>query len=277
MKKIKSIRISIFSENDSYLKSNVVLDENGNEILNEQYLGSDELESKVVSKYNEQGLLVEEIHFDEDLFETERIQNFYDSDGKLNQSTNAFRDGSVTIKSIERYETDRRLIITERSEEGEFEFCEKIDFDMHGNIISRKIVDDTGKVLNEYIFEYNNQNELSKEIIIENKILISETTYMYNVNLQLLKRISYNLKGEIINWAAFEYNEQSKNTEQKFSDGTHFIMEYDESDKVVREKKINPSGLIEYSKEIIYNETGLIIEEIDMNNSVSYLYEYYEK
>ncbi len=275
MKKIKSIKSWVNEGDETYLKSFIEFDENGNEIRRDLYVGPEMLETKTLSRYNEKSLLIEEINIGEDNEETDRTNIERDEDGKPLQTIITYGDSSKTIKLYLREENDKAITITEESEEGEFESMEKILLDEKGNIIQRISYDEDENIIEQHQFEYNENKDILKEISFQGEIKVSETHFIYNEKNDLVKRIILNNEGETIDWALYKYDENGKNTEQQYGDHTLYKMEYNEKGLIVNEQKVNAMGVVDYSKSYTYDESDILVEEDDLTSKTTYEYEYF--
>jgi len=275
MNKIKSIKILVHEGEESYVKSYVEYDENGNETRKDIYVGPEMLETKTLCRYNEKGLLIEEINFGEDNEKTDRTTIERDDEGKPLQTIITYADSSKTIKSYLRDDNEKSVTITEESDEGEFESMDTIFLDKKGNVIKRISYNEDENIIEQNQFEYNENNDVLKEISFQGEIKVSETHFFYDENKNLLKRIIINNEGETIDWALYKYNENGKNIEQQYGDHTLYKMEYNEKGLLVKEQKVNSMGIVDYSKTYSYNDADLLIEEDDLASKTTYEYEFY--
>jgi hypothetical protein len=275
MKKLKSIKAWGQGDENPYLKSLVILDENGNEIQKETYFGPDELESKIIATYDEKGLLIEEINYDESNEETNRTFVERDSEGRPVKTTLSYADGSKTFKTYLREDGGKSITMTEISDEGEFESQEKVKLDNDGNVIERTHYNENDEIVDQHKFEFDDNHNIIHETTYNGQNLVSESKNFYDEAKSLIKRIILNAHGEAIDWAIYTYDENGKLTEQQYGDHTLYKMQYNEKGMLVTEQKVNAMGVVDYNKEYIYNDEDILLKEIDYSGTTTFEYEYY--
>lgn len=275
MKKIKCIKTWGQDDENSFLKSLIEFDENGNETRKETYFGPDELESKIVATYDEKGLLIEEINYDESNEETNRTFVERDSEGRPVKTTLSYADGSKTFKTYLREDDGKLITMTEISDEGEFESKEKVKLDNDGNVIERTHYNENDEIADQHKFEFDENHNIVHEITYHGQTLVSESKNFYDDAKNLIKRIILNANGETIDWAIYTYDEKGKLTEQQYGDHTLYKMQYNEKGMVVTEQKVNAMGMVDYNKEYVYNDEDVLMKELDYSGTTTFEYEYY--
>ena len=276
MEKIKSIKSWVHDGEESFLKTNIEFDNNGNEIVKELYYGPNELESKTINRFNEKGLLLEEVNYGEDNEIADSTIYERNEEDKLVKSIMTFADGSKTIKTYLREKEGKEITLSEVSDEGEFESKERIVLDEKGNVIHRISFDENDNIIEQHKFEFSDNKDILKEITFEGEVLFSETHFIYDENNNLVKRVTQNAEGKTIEWALYKYDENGKNIEQQYGDYSLYKMEYNTKGLLVREQKVNAMGVVDYSKNYVYNEEDLLIEENDLNVRTTIDYEFFE-
>lgn len=275
MKKNKIIK-SLFSDGgETFLKSLIEFDENGNEIRREIYAGPQFLETKTIYSYNIKGLLIEEINYGENEEETDRTNIERDDDGNPLKTIITYADSSKTIKSYKREDNNKTITVSEESDEGEFESLEKIFLDLKGNIIQRISYDEEENIIEKHDFEYNDNNDIIKEISFTGKEKVSETHFIYDEKNNIIKRIILNSEGELIDRALYKYDENGRNIEQQYGDHTLYKMEFNEKGMISKEQKVNAMGVVDYSKQYFYNDENMLVEEVDLHSKTIYEYEFF--
>jgi hypothetical protein len=275
MKKVKSIKAWEKTDENRFLKSVIEYDENGNEILKETWFGPDELECKTLSRFDEKGLLIEEINFDENKEETNRTFVERDAEGRPVKTTLSYADGSKTFKTYSRDNNNKSVTMAEISDEGEFESKETIRMDDNGNVIERTTYNEQNEIIEKHKFEFDDNHNIVHEMTYQGEHLSSESKNFYDENTNLVKRIILNGNGETIDWAILTYNEKGKLTEQQYGEHTLYKMQYNEKGMLVNEQKINAMGAVDYSKEYVYNDEDILIEEIDYSGTTTFEYEFF--
>ncbi|MBI5542093.1 MAG: hypothetical protein HY951_18700 [Bacteroidia bacterium] len=276
MKKIKSIQAWVDNGDETYMKECHEYDENGKEIARERYFSSDSLEEKTLTKYNEEGLIVEEINIGEDGEVNDKTAIHRDSNGLPTEIIVEYLDGSKTIKTYSRQDNNKTTIVTEVSDEGEFEGKVRVKVDDKGHIVENAVLSENDELVEQHLYEFDEKGNILKELVFEKSQMISETKYIYDENMNLVKRIMLNPSGDTIDWAIFRYDANGNISEQQYGDHTLYKLEYNEKGKVVKEQKVNAMGMMEYSKSFEYNEEGDLMKEDNLMEKTTYKYIYYE-
>ena len=275
MGKIKSIKAWAYFGDEKFLKSLVEFDENGNETRKETYFGPDELESKILTIYNEKGLIVMETNLGEDNQETEKTVIERDTDGNIIKATLIYADGSETIKSYVHEENGKLVTISEVSDEGEFESKVRIRLDEKDNVIEQTSFNENDEITEQLQYVFDEKRNITKEITFNGSNKVSESSYIYNETGNLAKKVTLSASGETIDWALFSYDENGKLIEQQYGDHTLYKIKYNEKGMPVNEQKVNAMGMVDYIKNFIYNESDELIEENDLTSKTTFEYEHY--
>jgi hypothetical protein len=275
MKTIKNIQTWVDNGDEIFMKEHQEFDENGKEILRERYFSADVLEEKALTKYNEAGLIIEEINIGEEGEVNDKTIIKRDNNGQPIEIIIEFADGSKTIKTYFREDEGRVITLTEVSDEGEFEGKEKIKLDGKGHVIETAIISEDNTLKEQHFFEFDENGNILNEKLFEKSQKISETKYFYDESMKLIKRIMLSPSGQTIDWAIFGYDSNGNISEQQFGDHTLYKLEYNENGKVIKEQKINSMGMMEYSKSFEYNDEGNLIEEDNLKEKTTYKYTYY--
>jgi hypothetical protein len=276
MKKIKNIEAWVDDGSELFLKELREFNENGKEIIKERYFSADMLEEKILTKYNDAGLVSEEINIGEDNEINDKTIISRNENGEPTEIKIEYADGSLTIKTYLRENNGKTITVSEASDEGEFEGKQRVKVDDKGNIIETEMISEENEVLEKHLFDFDENGNILNEKMFEKSQMISETKYFYDEQMNLVKRVMVSPSGQTIDWALFKYDENGNISEQQFGDHTLYKLEYNENKKVVSEQKINAMGMMEYSKSYEYNEDGELIEEDNLIEKTIYKYNYYE-
>lgn len=276
MKKIKSIQAWVDNGDESYMKECHEYDVNGKEVARERYFSSDSLEEKTLTKYNEEGFIIEEINIGEDGEVNDKTIINRDTNGLPIQIIVEFLDGSQTIKTYTRQDNNKTTIVTEVSDEGEFEGKVMVKVDDNGHIVENAVLSENDELVEQHLYEFDETGNILKEIMFEKSQKISETTYIYDESMKLIKRVMVSPSGDTIDWAIFRYDANGNISEQQYGDHTLYKLEYNENGKVICEQKVNAMGMLEYNKSFEYDEEGNLTEEDNLIEKTTYKYSYYE-
>ncbi len=276
MKKIKNIEAWVDDGSEPFLKELREFNENGKEINKERYFSADILEEKILTKYNDAGLVSEEINIGEDGEINEKTIISRNEHGEPTEIKIEYADTSLTIKKYFRENNGKTITVSEVSDEGEFEGKQRVKVDDKGHIIETQILSEENEVLEQHLFDFDENGNILNEKLFEKSQMTSETKYFYDDQMNLVKRIMLSASGQTIDWAIFKYDERGNISEQQFGDHTLYKLEYNENNKVVCEQKINSMGMMEYSKNFEYNEDGELTEEDNLIEKTTYKYNYYE-
>ena len=245
MDKIKSIKVIIENENEKFLKEFREYNIEGKELIKEIYQGPNLLEEKNITKYNDKGQIVEEINFGENNELNTKITYNRDINGNVNEIIIEFADSSKTIKSYNYENNDKTIIITEKSDEGEFEGMTKIIRDNKGNVVESQQISESNEILEKHLFEFDDNGNILKDTFFQKLNISTITKFNYDEKKNLIKRVISSSEGKTIDWAIFKYDEKGNITEQQFGDHTLYKIENNENNKPIVEQKINAMGVIE--------------------------------
>jgi len=275
MKNIKSLKSIIEYDDEKFVKEYHEYDENGNETQKVIYLNETEIEEKIISKYNDQGNVIEEISYGENNELNTKTLYFRNENNKLNQVILEYADGSKTIRKYTYSKEDKEILITEISDENEFESKELVILNNDGAVIEKQIINEFNDVTEKRVYEYNEDKNLLLETLFENNKAVSITKYTYNDKKNVTKRTITSSDNKLIDVVNYSYDTNGNLIEQQYGDYTLFKIEYNESGKVISEQKVNSMGIVEYLKKYFYNENGNVEKEEDISSSIRYEYDYY--
>ncbi len=278
-KKIKTIK-SFTSYHDSpeenYLNSFIEYDQAGNVIKTEAYSGSNELESKTETKYNEEGKIISEINYMSLDEVSEELIYERNAEGNISKITVKYADGSYSIKTYTRTDNDKSVQIEITDDEGEFEGREFFKLNDKGEILEKKIIDYNESIEEYQVNEFNDFGKIAKQTEYSEDGLEFETIFKYNDNQQLVSRIKINRNKELVEKINLKYDDKGNVTEQLFNDSYLIKLDYNEQGEVIREERINSQGLTENLTESIFNEDNLLQEEVNGIFRVVYKYEFFD-
>ncbi|GAB4300321.1 MAG: hypothetical protein Kow0068_23630 [Marinilabiliales bacterium] len=278
MKKIKSVSVyktiaDLKNSQDTFLAAYSQYDENGNIVEDTTYESKNVIESKTLSKFDNNNRLVEEINYIADDELTEKINYSYDDQGKVTNVKITYADGSVSNKKYN-YSQENTLIIDIIDEDEEYEGKEIRIYDDKGRIIEKTIYDEFENIDEKEKLEYNEKGEIIKRIEynVDNEIE-AIINYEYDESGNLIKYLKVTNDNEVIDKVLFKYDEQGRLIEQLNSDYYITKINYEENIKI--EERYDMNGIMQYRSETIYDNDGNILEEITPLYSNKYIYEYF--
>jgi hypothetical protein len=277
MKKIKSVKAFTSSTNDDfdeYLSSIIEYDALGSVIHHASYLNEDEIESKVVSKYNEKGWKMEETTYMDEEDISEHIVYERDENGKILRELRSYADGSESIKT---YNYEGNIIKTLMvDDEGFEEEKEEIHLNENQNIIL-KLVYEEAEIKEKTINEFDEQARLTKTTEYGRKEeFLQERTTSYDNAGNVAQRVSRNRKGEVIDYTSMKYDEQNRLVENKIGSRYTIHYHFNDEEKSLTEERFLGNGALHEILVSKFNDDNLIAEEIHGLSKIRYEYEFWQ-
>lgn len=279
MSQIRSLKVSTFpkdEESEPFVSQVINYDQAGNEIARYEYNGPGMFESKVETKFNENGQVIEITTYLDEHQIAERKVYSRNKDGQIERVNIEFTDGSVSVQTIERDEENLTENWIERDEDDELESREFLKFNADGKVILRELYDFNDKLTEAYEYEYYPDGETSvRRHLDERRKLILETEFKYSETGLLLLRVSRNRKGDLSDYLKIEYNESGQVIRQSFSGKYTFVYEYDDQGNAVVEEEFT-GDMMDNRITSEYDAENRIVLEDQVKFSKQYDYEFYD-
>jgi hypothetical protein len=223
------------------------------------FSGEDEIESKTLYEYDENGRVIKEMnYFEDEEFSDGRVLKYNKFD-QLEEIHIQYADGSETIQLYERQ--PNLSIIRYFSEYNELEYTEERKTDEKNNLIEfikfgpAKEVEHKIDLIYD---EYGRLTESRDDNIMEDFRSVTRLDYDDKGNPS--REIAYTEKGNIISSRQYEYNENNEVVKEIVNDYTISYEINDEGQRTER-KVTNHSGQLEELTTYFHDEQGRIIEE----------------
>jgi len=274
-KKIKKITTFLVTENSKIKYTEVEYDINGNEVINTSYFNDESVETKILTKFNDKNLKIEEITYGQDDEFAEKSVFYWNENNKLAKQEIVYLDESKSVKTFERNSSDNSLVITLVDEEGELEEKEILKFNETGEIIEKVVFDETEKIIEKIENEYSD-NLLIRQIEFgDNDKLAYDRRFKYDENKNLVKRITLNEKEEVIHSVSYTYDDFKRVVEQLINNNFILRFTFDDENRVNTEERLLTTGMIQYQKISKFNEENLLTEEEGTEGTKVFEYEYF--
>ncbi len=280
MKKIHTVKILTHSleegEEMSYISAFLERDKQGNIILSETYFAPNELESKIISKHDEDGNKIEEINY---LSEDEISEHFFfhrDIKGKILKEELNYADGSKSIKLYLRNETEKTLTITTQDEDDNIEEIEFLKFDSNKQVIEKILHNENNKMKEKTLYEYDDSQRIRKRTEYgANETLIVERNFFHDEKGNLIKQFGVKNK-KLLDSVVFQYDEKNRVVETQIANQYLIKYSYDDENHSQTEERFAPNGMLEFQQISFFNEDGLLVEEQIGELTKKYEYTFYQ-
>lgn len=259
---------------NSYIEYNF----NGDVIEAIEWSSDEEIESKILSKYNENNKITEEINFISENEISEHVTYFRTNDGSINKIEILYGDGSKTIKEYIHNTIENFKSVNIHNEDGDFEGSEFYKFDSSGNIIEKSILNFDNKLEEKITFSYNDKIQLINENHLdESDKIISSRRFTYDEHNNLLEILTVNGRNNIIEKVTTTYDEKNRITEQNIKGSYLLKITYDDENKSKTEERFTSDSNLNYVMKTIFNDKGLIVEEQTYLETTRYQYDYFDE
>lgn len=279
MKQLRSLQITTTPKNDDsepYVSQIVIFDRAGNEISRSEFSGPGEFESKTETRYDASGKIIEVTTYLDEEEIAERKKYDRNSEGKVEKVDIEFTDGSASIQTVERDDSQHTENWIERDEDGELESREFLKFDEKGNLILKESYDFNDKLTEAIEYDYYPDGEVHlRRQLDERRKLILETEYKYTEGGLLLLRVSRNRRGDLSDFLKIEYNDNGQPIKQSFSGKYIFLYEYDEQGNTIVEEQYSGDTL-DNRITSEYDENKRLVLEDQVKFSRTFVYEYFD-
>ncbi len=173
-----------------------------------------------------------------------------------------------------------------------------IEYDDEGNKISDAILDKDGNETNKWVYKYDSDILVSKQMFLKEKLYI-DTKIEYDKNWNKIAEINLDPEGEEIDRTTYTYNDSGELIEEfrrgtdKFIYGKNglassleryaskdklqfrYNFEYDEADNLISKKRTQAIGNVDLIETMKYDENGLLLVENGVfNGEPFYTYSY---
>jgi len=275
--KIKKVTTHRQFEEDSFINEIVKYDINGNVIETTTFYEDGDVESKVVTNFNEKNYKSEIITYVDNNDFAEKSVFVWDKNDKLEYEEIQYADGSFSKRIYEKNDDDNSLTIKLVDEENELEEMEVLKFDNNKNLIQKISFDEDKKIVRQIENIFDQENVLVQVNEYEGKDkLVSQQKYFYDDNKNLIKRVTSNAQNKVLNSIKITYDDQNRITEQNIDNNYFINIEYDDANNSQIEQRSTGNGMIQSSKTSKYNENKLLIEESGTEGTKIFEYEFYE-
>lgn len=272
-KTITSYKAFINEENNpvnEYKYSYQEYDFNQNLIKEVFYLKDGHIETASAYKFNESNVMIEEIHYLSDTDVGERVLYKYYNNMDFRSIETIYSDGSKSIKLFKR--NGQVLSVTIVNENNKFEGEEISKFDNQENVTEEIIMDEKRDIRQKFLHEYDRRGLLiSTTESGENEEFIVKKIFEYNNKNQMIKETHISERGILINVIRSEYNTEGELILQQQGNKYLIKISYDDKKRRRRDETINLSNnLAEASKIYKYDENDLLTEEISYEMGQQY-------
>lgn len=190
------------------LVSEVVYNKNGSPEKMFFYDENQKIKNFTVIKYNNQNLPFEEIRFNTDSTLLNGIMYTYDKNNLLQQQINYSNDGKIVSSQSYNRSNDtiyvgvfngKKEIISRNI----ITLEEKNSFDYIKNLVK---IDESNRVIEQVVFEYDEMAELTKKFIVDEKNHAKMKDFVYNEDGALIKSSFYDTQSKLISSSSYEYD-----------------------------------------------------------------------
>jgi antitoxin component YwqK of YwqJK toxin-antitoxin module len=270
-----------------YKYSYTEMDQQDNVILEIKYDPSGKVEEKYIFRFDNKGNLLEEISYltDDEIAEHKTYE--WDDKNKIIRSFKLYADDT---KDQILYHYDLQGHVTEKTttdSEDEIESREIMEW--KENLLVKKQILEFGEMILEETNEYDEAGNLTANIKWTSEEGKTKIEYYYDEKKQLIKALTYDNNGKLINKTMYLYNEEGKFIQADFESArnkTSTIILYDDHGNAIEQTETNEHGEINNRAVRKFNEQGDVIETsviIDFHGQrineeyiLSYEYEYFE-
>ncbi len=274
-KKLEVITINL--DGSSYTSELSKFDENGNVIENIEFEEDASVQNKTISKYDDENRLLEEIIWLDGEIVSEHKKYMRNEDGSIDRIEINYQDESTAIQYTKKDEEKHTEEWIEEDENGELESRELVQNDHSGKILSREVFDYRNKLKEAFEFIYNENGYLVTRKQLDNKRkLFLVTEYQYDENKNIIFRANRNRKGVLSDFLKMDYDENGQVIKQNISGKYSFNYEYDLNGRTVLEERYLADNELEYQSRFEYDEDGRMTKEVNLEFTKEYRYEFFE-
>lgn len=162
--------------------------------------------SKVLSKYNEKGLLIEndQISYDGSIEQTDNF--IYDDVGNVTEIIGLGADGKLLFKDSYSYDyTKKNIEVSRFNSYGKLLFKDYYKYDEKGNKTEEYRDDIDGKHISKYSYEYDAKGNDIEMSYYNSRGSIYKTLYKYDEKGNVIEEIEYNSLGKVVNDFSYYY------------------------------------------------------------------------
>ena len=211
-KKIHRIEIRTQTQGeDKYLNELSVFDHSGNPTLQEEYSVEGEVESRIESKYDDEGRLIEQKQLIENGELADHKVFTRDDSGKIIRTEIYFQGGSKSIQTNIYDPEEKTLELLEVDEDGELETKEVSHLNEEKLVLLKEIYNYEDKLTEAFRYSYDQHgNMIRRDQLDHRKKLIIYTEYEYDDSKRVVIRASRNRKGKLSDFLKIDYDEITK-------------------------------------------------------------------
>ncbi len=268
MKKIKSIKtFAQYGEAPESLISYEERNEQEGIIQEEYYYQDGNLEQATVRVFDAENRVLEEKQYTEEGDPDHHAHFSYANSGKLSSIKTEYKDGSFSIKSVERNEADQSVTIQTVDDEDFLESKEYQRFDSNGNVVEEAIYGEEAVFQERKLVQYDDHGRTLKLDIEYSDGFKKTLHYIYQVNdqgtidqLQIVDN-----KKQLVRKDNYVYNDKGNKIEHHIVDkdrgmSAAYEWEYDEKDRMIVQTIVRPNGEIIEKQVTEYDELDAIVK-----------------
>lgn len=261
----------------SYKNSYIEYNSNGYVIEATEWSAGGDIESKILTNYNANNKVIEEINYISEDEITEHSFFTRNDDDSVKTIEILFADESKTIKEFEHNSEERSRTITIFNEDGEFEGNEFYKLDNAGNVLEKVILNFNKKLEEKLVFVYNENGQiLQEDQVDERNIILSSRRFTYDDMENLIEIITINDKNNIIEKVVTSYDDKKRIVEQIIKGSYLVKISYDDENHCKTEERFTSGSQLNYIMTTFFNEKGMITEEQTYSNIIKYEYDYFD-
>jgi len=243
-----------------YLQEYTEQDENGNILLQIEYLPDGTIEQKTERVFQNNKLIKERIlGLEDELIEDKRWE--YDENGKLISEKQYYLDGTHDTTLI-RYDEEGRIIEKRTVDEnGEEEEKERLTF-INGKLVKQTLIDSSGNIESDVEIHYDEEGRmiLQKSINMEGEE--ESLTLEYDASGRIYRQITRNAQDKVIERNTYTYGEHHLpiqiHEESRVKNNTAKIS-YNSNNQVIKHEVFDLADTLINSVTRNYDEKGRII------------------
>lgn len=269
----KSITINIYNKETSQeWKANYQeFDQNGNEILTEDYDYDGSVSSRIATKYDDLKRKKEISIYGEGDFLSERhVFEYQGNSDRILAEEIVYADMSKSIKAYDY--GDHKIQIITKNEDDEVEEQEYQEFDNDGNLISTKIIDDFDKIVTYQKSIFEDKKIVKRIELDENENEVQHTDFIYNENGKIIKTKVFTPNGKLVDFNNFAYDEKGREILRQIGSRGTVTTEYNDETRQVNSTTRIGNGQVYASEITTYDEKGRIIEEQSTTETKTFVY-----
>lgn len=252
----------IIIESEKVLDSSVEFNDQGKEVVIENFDENSSVFSKEMYEYDSNGRKIAEELYDFQNELIEKITYTYYEDGKMESQKEQYVDSDELYITKHLYQ-DGKLVQIDHYCDDTFEYTEKKYMYEKDLLVKEIDYNEDNEVKNIFVYKYDVKGMLVKTIkdeVIEKDRRTYE--YFYDENGNKVKELIYNFKDKLIAAHYIKYNDRNQEIESEWEDLDNYrktISEYD-GDLQVKLQILDKEGKVLILSEYNRDENGKIME-----------------